>query len=86
MCWSSIPGSLEQAIRWKWRQTISTRLFRINIHAPYHAAVAAARHMPDGGRIIFIGSTNADRTPMSGLAAYGASKAGSKGNGQRIGA
>jgi cyclic-di-GMP-binding biofilm dispersal mediator protein len=55
------------------------RLFRINIHAPYHAAVAAARHMPSGGRIIFIGSTNADRTPMTGLAAYGASKAALKG-------
>jgi cyclic-di-GMP-binding biofilm dispersal mediator protein len=55
------------------------RLFRININAPYHAAVAAARNMPDGGRIIFIGSTNADRTPMTGLAAYGASKAALKG-------
>ncbi|KON63022.1 cyclic-di-GMP-binding biofilm dispersal mediator protein [Komagataeibacter europaeus] len=43
------------------------RLFRINTHAPYHAAVAAARTMPDGGRIIFIGSANADRMPMSGL-------------------
>ncbi len=31
------------------------RLFRINIHAPYHAAVEAARQMPDGGRIIVIG-------------------------------
>lgn len=50
------------------------RLFRINIHAPYHAAVAAARTMPDGGRIIFIGSANADRMPMAGLAAYSASK------------
>ena len=55
------------------------RLFRINIHAPYHAAVAAARNMPDGGRIIFIGSANADRMPMSGLAAYSASKSALKG-------
>lgn len=54
-------------------------LFRINIHAPYHAAVAAARNMPDGGRIIFIGSANADRMPMSGLAAYSASKSALKG-------
>lgn len=50
------------------------RLFRINIHAPYHAAVTAAKIMPDGGRIIFIGSANADRTPLMGLAAYSASK------------
>src|SRR5690606_39295256 len=32
------------------------RLFRINIHAPYHAAVEAARRMPQGGRIIVIRS------------------------------
>jgi cyclic-di-GMP-binding biofilm dispersal mediator protein len=50
------------------------RLFHINIHAPYHAAVEAARRMPDGGRIILIGSTNADRVPAPGLAAYALSK------------
>jgi cyclic-di-GMP-binding biofilm dispersal mediator protein len=55
------------------------RLFSINVNAPYHAAVTAARKMPSGGRIVFIGSTNADRSPMSGLAAYGASKAAIKG-------
>lgn len=51
------------------------KLFTININAPYHAAVSAARQMPDGGRIVLIGSTNADRVPMQGMAAYGASKA-----------
>ncbi|TWE02404.1 cyclic-di-GMP-binding biofilm dispersal mediator protein [Pseudomonas sp. AG1028] len=51
------------------------RLFTININAPYHAAVSAARQMREGGRIILIGSTNADRVPMQGMAAYGASKA-----------
>ena len=51
------------------------RLFTINVNAPYHAAVSAARQMPDGGRIILIGSTNADRVPMPGVAAYSASKA-----------
>ncbi|BBQ84163.1 MULTISPECIES: SDR family oxidoreductase [Enterobacteriaceae] len=50
------------------------RLFRINIHAPYHAAVEAARLMPDGGRIIVIGSVNGDRMPLPGLAAYAVSK------------
>lgn len=30
------------------------RMFRINIHAPYHASVEAARRMPQGGRIIVI--------------------------------
>lgn len=50
------------------------RLFRINIHAPYHAAVEAARRMPEGGRIIVIGSVNGDRMPLPGLAAYAVSK------------
>jgi len=49
-------------------------LFRINIHAPYHAAVEAARQMPEGGRIIVIGSVNGDRMPMPGGAAYAVSK------------
>lgn len=50
------------------------RLFRINIHAPYHAAVEAARQMPDGGRIIIIGSVNGDRMPVPGMASYALSK------------
>lgn len=50
------------------------RLFRINIHAPYHAAVEAARHMPEGGRIIVIGSVNGDRMPVAGMASYAVSK------------
>ena len=51
------------------------RLIDINIRAPYFAAVEASRAMPDGGRIILIGSTNGDRTPWPGDAAYGMSKA-----------
>lgn len=50
------------------------RLFHINIHAPYHAAVEAARQMPDGGRIIVIGSVNGDRMPIPGMASYAVSK------------
>jgi cyclic-di-GMP-binding biofilm dispersal mediator protein len=50
------------------------RLFRVNIHAPYHASVEAARHMPDGGRIIVIGSVNGDRMPLPGMASYALSK------------
>ena len=50
------------------------RLFRINIHAPYHAAVEAARTMPEGGRIIVIGSVNGDRMPVPGMASYAVSK------------
>ncbi|MFC0387201.1 SDR family oxidoreductase [Muricoccus vinaceus] len=50
------------------------RLIRINVNAPYHAAVEAARRMPEGGRIIVIGSVNGDRIPFPGLSAYAMSK------------
>lgn len=50
------------------------RLFRVNVHAPYHASVEAARNMPEGGRIIVIGSVNGDRMPLPGMASYALSK------------
>ena len=50
------------------------RLLRINVHAPYHASVEAARTMSDGGRIIVIGSVNGDRMPVPGMASYAVSK------------
>ena len=34
----------------------------------------AARQMPEGGRILIIGSVNGDRMPVAGMAAYAASK------------
>ena len=43
-------------------------LIDVNVQAPYHAAVEAARRMPDGGRIIVIGSVNGDRAPFAGAA------------------
>ena len=50
------------------------RLFRVNVQSPYHAAVEAARKMPEGGRIIVIGSVNGDRMPVPGMASYALSK------------
>ena len=50
------------------------RLFRVNVHAPYHASVEAARHMSEGGRIIVIGSVNGDRMPIAGMASYALTK------------
>lgn len=50
------------------------RLLQINVNSPYHASVEAARKMPDGGRIIVIGSVNGDRMPMAGMASYALSK------------
>ncbi|MEN3749845.1 SDR family oxidoreductase [Sphingomonas sp. HF-S3] len=50
------------------------RLLRINVHTPYHASVEAARQMPEGGRIIVMGSVNGDRMPVPGMASYALSK------------
>ena len=50
------------------------RLIDVNVRAPYHAAVEAAKRMRDGGRILVIGSVNADRMPFGGAAAYALSK------------
>jgi cyclic-di-GMP-binding biofilm dispersal mediator protein len=55
------------------------RLLRINVHAPYHASVEAARTMGDGGRIIVIGSVNGDRMPVPGMASYAVSKSALRG-------
>ncbi|MBK1839273.1 SDR family oxidoreductase [Azospirillum sp. YIM B02556] len=51
------------------------RMIDVNVRAPYHAAVEAARRMTDGGRIIVIGSVNGDRMPFAGGAAYALTKA-----------
>jgi len=55
------------------------RMIDINVRAPYHAAVEAARAMPDGGRIMVIGSNAADRVPFGGIAAYAMTKAAMQG-------
>ncbi len=50
------------------------RMIDINVRAPYHASVEAARLMPEGGRIVIIGSVNGDRMPFAGGAAYALTK------------
>ncbi|MCW2240310.1 SDR family oxidoreductase [Azospirillum canadense] len=50
------------------------RMIAINVNAPYHAAVEAARRMNPNGRIIVIGSVNGDRMPFAGGAAYALTK------------
>jgi len=50
------------------------RMIDVNVRAPYHAAVEAARRMTDNGRIIVIGSVNGDRMPFAGGAAYALTK------------
>lgn len=50
------------------------RTLAINVRSVFVASQEAARHMRDGGRIINIGSTNADRIPVAGGAVYAMSK------------
>ena len=51
------------------------RTFAINVRAVFVATQAAITHMSDGGRIVNIGSCNAERMPFAGGAAYAMSKA-----------
>jgi 3-oxoacyl-[acyl-carrier protein] reductase len=50
------------------------RTLEVNVRAVFLASKAVLTHMPDGGRIINIGSVNADRMPFPGGAAYAMSK------------
>jgi 3-oxoacyl-[acyl-carrier protein] reductase len=51
------------------------RTLAVNVRAVFVASQAAARHMQAGGRIINIGSCNADRMPFAGGSVYAMSKA-----------
>ena len=50
------------------------RTFAVNVRAVFVATQAAAKHMKTGGRIINIGSTNAERMPFAGGGVYAMSK------------
>jgi 3-oxoacyl-[acyl-carrier protein] reductase len=51
------------------------RLLAVNLRAVFITIQAAVKHMPRGGRVITIGSCNAERMPFAGGAAYAMSKA-----------
>ena len=50
------------------------RTLAINVRAVFVATQASSKHMKDGGRIINIGSTNAERMPFAGGGVYAMSK------------
>jgi 3-oxoacyl-[acyl-carrier protein] reductase len=50
------------------------RTFAVNVRAVFVAIQAAVAHLKAGGRIINIGSTNAERMPFQGGAVYAMSK------------
>jgi 3-oxoacyl-[acyl-carrier protein] reductase len=51
------------------------RTFAINVRAAFVATQAAIKHMKEGGRVINVGSCNAERMPFAGGAVYAMSKA-----------
>jgi 3-oxoacyl-[acyl-carrier protein] reductase len=60
------------------------RTYEVNVRSVFVATQAVLKHMPDGGRIINIGSCNAERMPFVGGAAYAMSKAALKGLAQGL--
>lgn len=50
-------------------------LIQVNVRAVFAAVQAAVPHLPEGGRIITIGSCNADRVPGPYMSLYAMSKA-----------
>lgn len=51
------------------------RMVAINVRGVFAAVQEASRHMKEGGRIITIGSVNADRIPFAGGSVYAMTKA-----------
>ncbi|RBO85180.1 3-oxoacyl-[acyl-carrier protein] reductase [Nocardia puris] len=51
------------------------RMLAVNVRGVFTAIKAAAPHLGSGGRIITIGSINADRVPVPGIGVYSLTKA-----------
>jgi 3-oxoacyl-[acyl-carrier protein] reductase len=51
------------------------RILAVNVRAVFVAVQAALKHMQAGGRIINVGSCNAERVPFEGASVYAMSKA-----------
>ncbi|MDF5711314.1 MAG: 3-oxoacyl-ACP reductase FabG [Nostoc sp. S4] len=60
------------------------RTFAINVRAVFVATQAAVKHMQEGGRVINIGSTNAERAPFAGSGVYAMSKSALQGLAQGL--
>lgn len=72
--WSTTPPS-SPSVRWKKLPLADfERTLAINVRSVFVATQAAVKHMGDGGRVISIGSTNAERMPFAGGATYAMSK------------
>ncbi|WP_188188472.1 3-oxoacyl-ACP reductase family protein [Nonomuraea sp. SYSU D8015] len=60
------------------------RMVAVNVRGVFTAIQAAAPHLGRGGRIITIGSINADRVPVPGIGAYSLTKAAVAGLGRGL--
>jgi 3-oxoacyl-[acyl-carrier protein] reductase len=60
------------------------RTFAVNVRAVFVATQSAVKHMGEGGRVINIGSCNAERMPFAGGAVYAMSKAALQGLAQGL--
>lgn len=66
--WPDIPVPVSELDDERWHSTVAT-----NLDGMFFGARAAVRHMPDGGRLVFISSTAGQRGE-AGHADYAASK------------
>ncbi|MFK3740754.1 SDR family oxidoreductase [Massilia sp. TN1-12] len=64
-----LPGTLDDFSLADFDRTVA-----VNLRAVFATAKAALPHLPDGGRIVNVGSTNAVRVPFGGAAFYAMSK------------
>lgn len=46
------------------------RMYQVNVRGTFVAIQEAAKHLPEGGRVITTGSVFADRAPFAGLSGY----------------
>ena len=68
-------GIAEMAPLDEFRLEDFDRMVAVNLRAMFVATQAAAKHMKAGGRVITIGSCNAERMPFAGGAVYAMTKA-----------
>lgn len=68
-------GALTVAVLEEFKLEDFDRMWAVNVRAAFVAIQAAAPHMREGGRIVNIGSTNADRMPFPGGGPYAMTKA-----------
>lgn len=64
-----LTGTIDQLSLEDYERTMS-----VNLRAVFAATMQAAKYLPDGGRIISLGSCLAPRTGRTGLSLYSASK------------